>query len=301
MIVALALSPSLDVTYEVDVLHRGDITRPHRVTHVAGGKALNAARVAHALGAEVRAVAALGGHTGAWIAELLSADGVPTTVVSLARETRTCFAVVERTGGGSSTDLYDAATPLVPSEWDEFSRAAREAADAAGTWIAVSGSLPAGVPLDGLAALLRSLRARGCRVAVDSSGDGLRVLAAEADLVKVNASEAAALLDGRPTDAADAARAVAAERGIDVVVTDGVRGGFAIIGGRELALRSPASPGRFSAGSGDAFLGGLLTGLAQHDDAVSALALAVEAAERNAGVAGAGVLGGAQRQQPATR
>lgn len=291
MIVALALSPSLDVTYEVEELHRGDITRPHRVTRVAGGKALNVARVARALGAEVHVVAALGGHTGAWIADRLSDEDVPTAVVPLSRETRTCIAVVERSGGASSTDLYDVATPLSPFEWEEFERVSREVAGDRGTWVAVSGSLPDGVPSEGLAALVASLRARGCRVAVDSSGDGLRALAPSADLIKVNASEAAALLDGRPMDASAAARAIAAEQRIDVVVTDGVRGGFAVIGGRDLELRSPAAPGRFSAGSGDAFLGGLLTGLVARDDTADALALAVDAAERNAAVAGAGVLG----------
>ena len=75
MIIALALSASLDVTYEVDVLHLGDITRPVAVTRVAGGKALNVARAASALGADVHAVAALGGATGDGVSAMLAADG----------------------------------------------------------------------------------------------------------------------------------------------------------------------------------------------------------------------------------
>ncbi|NNH55119.1 hypothetical protein HLB15_23150, partial [Promicromonospora citrea] len=59
MISALALSPSLDVTYEVEEL--SGIQRPLSVHKVAGGKALNAARAAATLGARVAAVAVLGG------------------------------------------------------------------------------------------------------------------------------------------------------------------------------------------------------------------------------------------------
>ncbi|MFF2486050.1 PfkB family carbohydrate kinase [Microbacterium sp. NPDC058062] len=291
VIVALALSPSLDVTYEVGELRVGDITRPERVTRVAGGKALNAARSAAALGADVRAVAALGGHTGAWVAELLAADGVPARVVRLERETRTSSAIVERSGGASSTDLYEAATPLTPGEWGAFREAAMTTVGERMPWVAVSGSLPAGVPGEELAALLDALRAADARVAVDSSGEGLRALSASADLLKVNRSEVSELLGADFPDAGSAARALREGWGGGVVVTDGVRGGFALLGDDELEVAPPAAPGRFSAGSGDAFLGGLLAGMDRALPAAAALALARDTAERNARVPGQGVLG----------
>lgn len=290
MIVAVALSPSLDVTYEVGALRHGDITRPDRVTRVAGGKALNVARVARALGAEVRVIAALGGHTGAWIAEMLEADGIALDAVRLALPTRECLAIVEASGGSSSTDLYEIATPLRPEEWSAFAAAADAVAEAGPSWIAVSGSLPAGVPVAEFAALLVRLREAGSRVAVDSSAEGLSSLGPVADLVKVNRAEATAVLDAPHLDARGAADALRARWGCDVVVTDGVRGGHALLAGADHPLAAPAEPGRFSAGSGDAFLGGLLASLDRGSGADAALDAAREAAERNARIPGQGLL-----------
>ena len=293
MIIALAVSPSLDVTYEVETLRRGDITRPDAVTRVAGGKALNVIRVAHALGADARAVAALGGHTGAWAADLLAADGVFADVVPLCRETRTCAAIVEVGGGTSSTDLYEPATPLSGSEWSDFERAAIAAVNGGMPWVVLSGSLPAGLDLRAVAALLEQLRDAGARIAVDSSGDALRTLGPISDLVKVNREEAADALAEKHPDAASAARSLRRRWGSDAVVTDGVRGAFAVVGSEELAVDAPTARGRFSAGSGDAFLGGLLAGFDRGWTPSEALGLARDAAERNARVPGQGVLEGA--------
>lgn len=292
MIIALALSPSLDVTYEVAALGRGEITRPDAVTRVPGGKALNVARVAHALGADVRAVAALGGHVGAWVADMLAAEGVPTDVVPLARDTRTCAAIVERGEATSSTDLYEPATPLSSGEWAAFQRSAEEAVRGRMPWVAVSGSLPGGVDPEEAAELLSRLRAAGARVAVDSSGEGLRALGPVADLVKVNLSEARAAVAPTASGARSAATALRATWGCDAVVTDGVRGGSAVFGTASHDLAAPETPGRFPAGSGDAFLGGLLAGLDRGEPPASALALARDAAERNARTPGQGILAG---------
>lgn len=290
MILALALSPSLDMAYEVDELRIGDITRPTRVTRVAGGKALNVARVAATLGADVHAVAALGGHTGAWVAELLHADEVAVSVVSLAAPTRICTAIAEREGGATSTDLYETATGLSSAEWDEFAALAADHVEA-GTWVALSGSIPQEPGPDAVAALLVELRSRGARIAVDGSGAGLRATIGCADFVKINRSEAAELLDAPALSAVECASAIHARYGCDVVVTDGTRGASAIIGGAILQVPSATVTGRFPAGSGDAFLGGLLASLDRGCSAAEALDLARAAAERNAAVPGQGVLG----------
>ena len=291
MIVSLALSPSLDITYEVPALRHGDITRPRAVTRVAGGKSLNVARVAHALGADVRAVAALGGHTGAWITEMLTAAEIDVDVVRLSAPTRICSAIVEAGENPTSTDLYEPATPLSPTEWRRFADAALGVGYGPATWVVVAGSLPEGVQPQDVVALVETLRGKGARLAVDSSGEGLRVLAGHADLLKINRVEAGELLGSAQPDAEAAARRLASLHGCDAVVTDGVRGGFAVIGGAGCRLDPPRALGRYPAGSGDAFLGGLLAGLDSGLEPTKALAQARDAAERNARVPGQGVLG----------
>lgn len=293
MIVGLALTPALDVTCEVERLERGGITRPLRVTRVAGGKTLNALRAAHALGAPVHAVAALGGHSGRWVAELLRADGVTHTVVELAAATRTCTAIVEKGAAVTSTDLYEPAAALAAHEWDRFARACSDIVARTETPVTVvlSGSLPPG---DGAAeatsALLADLRGAGARVVVDGSGPGLRATIDHAALVKINRAEAEEHLGAEFATAQEAARALAARTGGDVVVTDGVRGGAGVIGGELIRFAAPASPGRFPAGSGDAFLGGLLAAQSAGRAPAAAVELARSAAERNAAVPGQGVL-----------
>ncbi|NNC13841.1 hypothetical protein HII28_18425 [Planctomonas sp. JC2975] len=295
MIIALALSASLDVTYEVDELKVGDITRPFAVTRVAGGKSLNVARSASALGADVRAVAALGGATGEWLASMLAADGVQTVVVPLSRVTRTCIAVVESAESATSTDLYEPATEFDAGEWDAFAAAARIAvAEAVARrpipWVALSGSVPSGVPLAGLGELLGDLRTAGARVAVDGSGAGLLATAQHADLIKVNRREASELLGVELASANDACHAVRERYGADVVITDGVAGSAALIGTVASAVAPATRLGRFPAGSGDSFLGGLLAAFERGADAADALAAAADAGERNALVPGQGIL-----------
>ncbi|WP_426517424.1 1-phosphofructokinase family hexose kinase [Diaminobutyricibacter sp. McL0618] len=290
MIRALALSPSLDITHEVDSLTRGGITRPTRSVRVAGGKTLNAARVAHSLGARVHVFAALGGPTGQWITDSLAAEGIPVTTTTLHEPTRTCIAIVETARQSPvSTDLYEPAATLAPNEWTAF-RTAVQAARGDGGWATLSGSIPAGVPLDELGQLLAALRSAGSKIALDSSGDGLRTLVGLADVVKINLQEATELLEETPGDAAHACRLLRDRYRVDAVVTDGIRGAAALVGEEEHDVPGPRQLGRFPAGSGDAFLGGLITGLDRGDGLVAALTLAADVGQRNALVAGQGRL-----------
>ena len=291
MIAFLALSPSLDITYEVPELAFGSIARPTGVTRVAGGKALNAARVAKSLGAEVSTVVALGGGVGSWVRRLLEEDGVDAEFVGLEAPARTCLAIVKDAESTQSTDVYEPASPLTALEWAAYQRAAEVLVlRRRPAFVALAGSLPAGVPPDEAASLLRRLRESGARVVVDGSGPGLRATAREADLVKINRFEASELLGQEQPDAITACRSLREVHGIDSIVTDGIRGAAASLGGRDELVPPPTARGRFPAGSGDAFLGGVLTALDRGLDATQALRLGAGAAERNALIPGQGRL-----------
>ena len=70
--ISSAANASIDRLYEVDRLALGSIHRPSRVVARPGGKGLNAARAAAALGARVTAVGIVGGRAGDWIVERAS-------------------------------------------------------------------------------------------------------------------------------------------------------------------------------------------------------------------------------------
>ena len=183
MIACVAPSPSIDRLFEVDRLRPGAIHRPTRFVRVAGGKGLNAARAAAALGADVRAVALLGGPGGRWIADELNRIGVPLVAAACAGETRSCLSVADRESG-SLTEFYEENADVSPEEWEAFERLALSAAESA-DWTTISGSLPPGAPADSY----QRFAAAATHVAVDTAALGT----ARPALVKVNATEASTL------------------------------------------------------------------------------------------------------------
>jgi 1-phosphofructokinase family hexose kinase len=288
MIAFVAGSPSIDRQHEIDALEPGTIHRPHSVVAVAGGKALNAARAANHLGANVRAVALLGGHTGRWVADALAEEGVALDVVDGPGETRMALSV--HAPDGPLTEFYEPAPEIEPEHWDALEAAVTSAARDA-HWVAISGSLPPGAPPDAYTRLTHAARAGRARVALDARGEGLwGGLHAGPDFVKVNASEAAEL--GYTT--APALREAAG--GAAAAITHGADGmELATADGTLRAI--PPVTGRFPVGSGDAALGGFLTALDVGGDWAAALALATGAAAANAEVPGAGRLDGARAAQ----
>jgi 1-phosphofructokinase family hexose kinase len=284
MIVFVAGSPSIDRQHEIDELRPGSIHRPHRVVAVAGGKALNAARAANHLGAEVKAVALLGGHAGRWVADALAREGVALNVVDGPGETRMALSVH---AGGPLTEFYEPAPQIEPEHWDALEAAVERAASSA-HWIAISGSLPPGAPPDAYTRLTHAARAGGARVALDARGDGLwGGLHAGPDFVKVNAHEAAELGYTTARALRDAAGGVAA------AITHGADG-MELATADTLLRAMPPVRGQYPVGSGDAALGGFLTALDVGGGWPAAVALATAAAAANAETPGAGRLDGAR-------
>ncbi len=286
MIVCVAPSPSIDRLFEVERLRAGEIHRPTRFVRVAGGKGLNAARAAAALGAEVRAVALLGGRTGAWIADELDRIGIPLAASPCAGETRSCLSVADRESG-SLTEFYEQSAAVSRQEWKAFTAAADEAA-AEADWTTVSGSLPPGAPVEGY----ERFATAGGNVAVDTTALG----AAQPAFLKVNASEAAALTGlpvGSAGEALEAAQMLRRRIGGDghaAAVTSG-RDGAVLLAPDGSAWRgSLTAAGPYPVGSGDAFLAGLVTALAGGEDWPDALAAALGAAAANAELPGPGLL-----------
>ncbi|MEU4385554.1 PfkB family carbohydrate kinase [Promicromonospora sp. NPDC023805] len=293
MISAIALSPSLDVTYVVDELE--GIQRPRSVHRVAGGKALNAARAAAALGARVSAVAVLGGGAGQDVSAGARADGVDVHVVPGTEPTRACISIFSA-GTGRLTEVYERAVPVSASEAAAALDTAVELAAGRPGWWLISGGLPESAPEGLLADAVWRLHDAGVRVAVDSHGAALHdAVGARPDLVKVNRAEALELVgaggaDGVEPSVPELLAAVHSRTGGLVVITDGAAGAWATDGAQVLRAQLTGHTGGFPVGSGDSFLGGLLVALDGGDDLAEALALATATGTANAQVPGAAIL-----------
>jgi 1-phosphofructokinase family hexose kinase len=292
----VAANPSVDRLYELDRLELGAIARPRSTTVVPGGKGLNAARAAAALGGDVTAIAILGGASGDWIADRMAALPLVMRVVPSAAETRTCISLLDRSSG-ALTEVYEPGTEINVADWEALESAVVEElgrGDVAA--IAVSGSLPPGAPVDGYGRLTRLGRAaaRPVPMFADTHGSALAsVLAERPAIVKVNATEAAEASGVAVVDAASAGSAADRIRSLGadmVVVTLGVSGAVVVGDGERSSLVPAAMVGAYPVGSGDAFLGGLVVAAARGDTTIDAARQGMAAAIANAQVPGAGEL-----------
>jgi 1-phosphofructokinase family hexose kinase len=290
MITCVAPSPSIDRLFEVERLQAGEIHRSTQFVRVAGGKGLNAARAANALGADVRAVALLGGHSGRWIADELDRIGLPLVASWCEGETRSCLSVADA-DSGSLTEFYEANAAVSAAEWEAFARTVQDAVGSPG-WTSISGSLPPGAPADGY----EQFATAGTNVALDTTALG----AARPALVKVNAAEAVTLTQMAVDSVGEAAEAALALRlriggeGHAAAVTRGQDGAVLVAPDGGTWQGSLAAGGRYPVGSGDAFLAGLVTALDGGEDWPGALAAALGAAAANAEVPGPGLLDAAR-------
>ena len=151
-LVTVTPNPSIDRLYELDRLVRGAVNRPVTETLVAGGKGLNVARAAIALGAEVGAVGLLAGHAGRWMADTLAAEGDRRSL-GVDRLARPAAASRSTTRRRTLTELNEAGPTVErarpgPTSW----RPPSELVQGRHVGIVtISGSLPPGAPPDGFA------------------------------------------------------------------------------------------------------------------------------------------------------
>ena len=292
-IAALSASPSLDITYVVDELTLGAIHRPTSVIRVAGGKALNAARAATTLGADVTVVAMLGGDIGSVVERGAVASGVHISRVDIAAETRSCVSVLSVASGGL-TEIYEHPTAVSATEW-AAALARTDVVLASGVrWLLVSGGMPAQLGDEALGEVLALAARRGVSVALDSHGPALRAAlsAGSPALLKVNRAEAAEVL-GRSVDSplVDLAFELRERTNGLVVVTDGVGGAIGVSADSACHVSLTGHTGAFPVGSGDSFLGALVVALDRNPDGgeslEAAMRLGTAAATANAMLPGA--------------
>jgi tagatose 6-phosphate kinase len=256
VILCVCPSPAIDVTYHVDRLRSGGTTRVRSMTERPGGKGVNVARVLHRLGEPVRLVVPAGGDTGRELGSGLEEAGLPASVVDDAIPTRRTVTIVDESAGTASTLVEPARLDGWPDLVDAVDHEL-----AASDVLVVSGSLPAGVPVDGVASLVARGHDRDVPVVVDTHGPALlAALAARPTVVKPNAEELAdATGDDDPVRAAcDLAR----DFDVTVLASLGERGVVLASAAGCWHAYSPRLPGN-PTGAGDALVAGLARALAR--------------------------------------
>ncbi|AZM53783.1 1-phosphofructokinase [Streptomyces sp. WAC 01529] len=259
MILTVTPNPSLDRTYEVPALDRGEVIRATGDRMDPGGKGVNVSRAVAAAGVRTLAVLPLGGAPGALVAQLLDEQGIEVARVPVAGQTRSNIAVAEP--DGTLTKINAPGPELSGAERESLLSAVGERS-AGADWIACCGSLPRGLAPSWYAELVARAHAAGARIALDTSGPALlAALAERPDVVKPNAEELAGAI-GRPLatvgDAVKAARELRELGAHAVLASLGADGQLLVDASGEHFASAPVDVVRSNVGAGDSSLAGFL-------------------------------------------
>ncbi len=240
----LCMSPAIDATVKLPAAPTGagEIFKDVAEEENVGGKGINVARWLALRGAQVACGGLLGEDNAAPFVREMAKYGIEDCFVRVPGATRRNEMI---TWPGGSVKLNRSAFPGladmggrdVLSITVDCSRLqswqhppARDVAAAEGSRVAIlSGSLPAAAGVDFYAKAVRHLKAEGWFVALDASGEPMRLALDEhPDLIKPNADECEALVGFIPKTPDDFKRATALlrEKAAHAIISDGGAGAW---------------------------------------------------------------------------
>jgi 1-phosphofructokinase family hexose kinase len=266
----VTLNGTLDRVLVASGLSLGEICSVDTVITQAGGKGLNVARTARALGADVVATGLVAGQCGHWICACLNKAGIPNRFIHLAQGESRISTIIVDPVSEQITVINDLGPQVQADSWPELCRALVKTVKGY-PWVALGGSSLPGLPDTVYAELCRDIQAQGQRVCLDTRGEWLhQALIAHTHpyLLKCNQFEAAQML-GRSIDTPDDARQAIRQwldLGLDrIVVTLGSQGAVAAEQGQTCFVQAPQVKSLCPIGSGDAMMAGMIASLERGD------------------------------------
>ena len=265
-ILTLTLNPALDLTVELARLEPGQVNRSDAMHSHAAGKGVNVAQVLADLGHTVTVSGFLGEDNAQAFDTLFAQRGFVDAFIRVPGETRSNIKLAEQ--DGRITDL-NGPGPVIDDAAQQALLERLEQIAPGHDVVVVAGSLPRGVSPQWLQALIIRLKALGLNVALDTSGEALRVaLTAGPWLIKPNTEELADALGCEVVS--ELAQAEAAQRlhaqGIEhVVISHGADGVNWFSVGSALHASPPKVTVASTVGAGDSLLAGMLHGLLSAD------------------------------------
>ena len=284
MITTITLNASIDKAYYLNgALKDGEVMRVDKCINTAGGKGLNVARVAKLLGEEVEATGLIGGHTGAYLEELLEQDGLKNEFVRIKSETRCCINILDTKIG--STEFLEPGAPIEAEDIPAFMKKYQELVKTSDV-ITISGSIPKGVDADIYAKMIRIAADAEKEVILDTSGETLREgIKAKPTMIKPNDEELEALLGisiKTKEQVIDAAKQLQ-QRGIPlVVISMGAEGALLVCDEGVYQGKPPKLEVVNTVGCGDSMIAAFAVALKRKLDKKECLKYAVAVSAANA-------------------
>ncbi len=263
-VLAVALNTAIDKTVTVTDFTVGQSYTAETLRAVPGGKGINVARVLTSLGCRVRVLGFAGGPMGEAIRRGLEAEDLSFSLTNINEDSRTCWAVIDPVHH-TATEVNEPGPVVRAAEMADFMTTYRLLVRGAGL-VAISGSLPRGIPASFYADLIGEAWEQGVPCTLDTRHTEAFTLGLAAGplLIKPNARELAALTGHEITtveEADDAARSLLDQGALLVAVSLGA-GGAVLRGpqGGWYAAAPTITPVN-TVGSGDAFMAGFIAHL----------------------------------------
>jgi 1-phosphofructokinase family hexose kinase len=239
-----------------------------------------------------------GGATGRECEADLRANGLRVVPVATSAPTRINLEIIECSA--TVTELLEPGGPVTQEEASSFVEIYKGLLQREESTVAISGSLPAGLPVDFYCELIHSAHEKSQAVLADTSSAALQqVLRAQPDLVKVNRSEAGVVVGRNLNDTADAvwaARQLQTAGARSVAISCGADGLVALVHGETdpLVARTAPITTHSAVGCGDATLAGFAAAYSRKLGTGDMLRLAVACGAANCLASGPGRIDAAQ-------
>ena len=267
MILTVTMNPSIDISYPLDELKIDTVNRVVDVTKTAGGKGLNVTRVLSEFGDSVVATGLVGGKLGDFLVENID-DKVSKRFFSIQGETRNCIAILH---GENQTEILEKGPEVQEKEGQDFLAHFKELLETVEV-VAISGSLPAGLPVDYYDSLVELANQAGKPVVLDCSGAALQAVLEsphKPTVIKPNNEELSQLLGREISKDLDELKEVLEEplfEGIEwIIVSLGANGAFAKHGDTFYKVNIPRIQVVNPVGSGDSTVAGIASGLSHKE------------------------------------
>ncbi len=263
MILSVAMNPAIDKTLFVEELKLGATNRAVDVSRNIGGKGINVAKNARALGAEVTVVGFIGEKSKLVFEDYLSSLGIKYDFVVIPPQVdvRENIKLIE-TSTGRLTEINEGGPEVSKQLFEVLKQKISQYSKRADVTV-LSGSLPQGLSVSAYKEIITEIR-ENTKVILDASGDALKqgIEASPPFMIKPNLQEFSQLLGKNFEEIREivaAARELMDKYGISVIcVSMGARGGSVTITSERAYYAEPLyiEDVKTPVGAGDALVAG---------------------------------------------
>jgi len=287
-VVTVTPNPAIDLTLTIPNFSAGIVNRVQQQQSNPGGKGVNVAAALADYGHKVAVTGFLGRENSAIFETLFSGKGIEDHFIRIAGETRIGIKVFDPALEQTTDINFPGQTPS-PGDFELLLRGLKTLAAESLPWFVLAGSLPPGVDATMYRDLVHTLKADGCRVLLDTSGEALQhALDAGPHIIKPNVHELEELVGKQLSTILEIVKfaRLLLSKGIELAAVSMGAEGALFVNHEHAVLASPPNVGvRSTVGAGDAMVAGILTGqlggMSLLESARLASAFALDALTRN--------------------